>query len=59
VICGRCQESIKANEEYETHDNPGASAAGCVIHIHKRPCKKAPQQTSPTQSYWERRGWRY
>lgn len=59
MICGRCQEQIKADEEYETHDNPGASAAGSVIHMHKRLCKRAPQQTAPSVRYWESRGWRF
>jgi hypothetical protein len=55
VICARCQGSIKADEEYETHDNPGASAAGSFVYLHKELCRKTPQQTYPVPSRRKKR----
>jgi hypothetical protein len=49
VICARCQERIKAGEKYTKHDNPGASAAGSVVFLHVKPCKRPPTQTSPVR----------
>ncbi|MGI5139573.1 hypothetical protein [Streptomyces sp. CA-106110] len=57
MICARCLDQIADDEEHETYDNPGASAAGCTVFLHVKPCKKTPQQTYPLQRWWLEERW--
>ncbi|MGW2933309.1 hypothetical protein ACWGQ5_54535 [Streptomyces sp. NPDC055722] len=35
MICARCDEPIKKDQEYVTQDIEAASGPGAVIHLHK------------------------
>ncbi|MFI1728165.1 hypothetical protein ACH40E_02780 [Streptomyces acidicola] len=47
-ICGRCDQSIKDNEQYTTHDILSASAGGMTVYRHVRPCRRVQIPTSPS-----------
>lgn len=47
MICGRCQQPVKAGEEYTAHVPDSASTAAPTVYLHKRDCKKTPHQSAP------------
>ncbi|MGW9029114.1 hypothetical protein ACWGQ5_34295 [Streptomyces sp. NPDC055722] len=47
MICARCDKPIRDGQEYTTEANPGASAAGSDIHLHKQLCARPPAVARP------------
>lgn len=39
-LCGRCGKPILVGQDYEVHDNPGASGSGSTVYLHKQPCRR-------------------
>lgn len=38
--CGRCDQPIRDDEQYTTHDIPSPTSAGITVHRHARQCQR-------------------
>lgn len=51
MICARCSQPIRRDEEYERIDHPRPTGPGLTVYVHERRCHPARQQTSPARRF--------
>ncbi|WP_435279370.1 hypothetical protein [Streptomyces sp. 1222.5] len=51
MICARCSQPIRRDEERKQIDHPRPTGPGLTVYVHAERCQPAPQQTTQARRF--------